>query len=114
MIRGASPSDCLTVFSEPQLRHRGVADDDTARDARAVAADNEESLFAVVVEGELELEDVLAMEPDGVELVTEWLAHNRGRSIAFGKYPPYSSSDSRVALDGIVPAPTGEIIVGIY
>jgi hypothetical protein len=114
IVSRSRPADCLTVFSGPQLTHRGAADEDAIAAALAVVGRNEESVFGEVVAGDPELADAFAAVPGDEEWVEDWIRERWQRNIAFGPYPPFLSNDPAVAIDGIVPDEDGSITPGVY
>ena len=116
VVRRSQPTDCITVFSEPQLTHRRPAnDEDTTRRLAALVATSPESLVATVVPGAPELQNVEAFEPGDEDNALAWLVEHPADTVAFGPYPPFLATDASIAIDALVPHEDGSITNnGVY
>lgn len=115
IVARSRPSDCLTVFSKPQLRHRLIAGDPTAAVlALTMLEETEEAVFGQIVEGDPQLRDAFEAVPGDESWVTEWLGDRPSSLVAFGPYPPFLDESPAVAIDGLVPGEDGSLVMGVY
>jgi hypothetical protein len=115
IVARSRPSDCLTVFSEPQLPHRLIAGDPAAAVlALTTLAETDEAVFGQIVDGDPQLRDAFEAVPGDEAWVTEWLSDRPAAMVAFGPYPPFLDESPAVAIDGLVPGEDGSLTVGVY
>ena len=115
VVDRARPSDCLTVFSKPQLRFRGRAGDEAIwTDALGLLTEADETVFGEIVGSDPQLHDAFAAVPGDEEWIEEWLTERPNALVAFGAYPPFLDPDPAIAVDGIIPNADGSVTDGVY
>jgi hypothetical protein len=101
IIQRGRPSDCLTVFSQPQLPYRGRAGDDSIWEAAlSLLGEAEESVFGEVIDSDPQLKDAFAAVRGDEDWVEEWLTERPSATVAFGPYPPFLDPDPSIAAEG--------------
>jgi hypothetical protein len=77
-VERSRPCNCLTVFSGPQLPHRGITDVTLVSVALTIVSHAEERLFGEVVSDDLELRGAFGAVPEDREWVEDWINEGHG------------------------------------
>jgi hypothetical protein len=110
------PSDCYTIFLQPQLPHRGRANADLRSLALALLVGEAEYLFGVISD-DVNLTECFtgyAPDVDTVADVSAWFDDHEADTVAFGPFPPFWTDDVTIAMTGYVPRPDGTVHLAAY
>jgi len=113
-LRQLPVETCVTVFRNPQLRLRGVVDDEFISKCLSSVPDGSEYAVVETVPtglGRFSFFNFSAGESH--DELREDLEDRRGKPVAVGEYPPWLENSVDV-ISAYVPAENGEVRRGIY